>query len=92
MVFDAETRQAHRGGRDLALTAKEGLFLEVMMRNPGRTVTAPDARRAPLGSRERTRLQRARRLRRRLRKKLTEQGEPQVLHTLRGLGYRLEAP
>jgi two-component system, OmpR family, response regulator MprA len=27
---------------------------------------------------------------RRLRKKLTENGEPQLLHTLRGLGYRLE--
>jgi DNA-binding response OmpR family regulator len=29
---------------------------------------------------------------RRLRKKLTERGEPQLLYTLRGLGYRLEMP
>ena len=29
---------------------------------------------------------------RRLRKKLTERGEPQLLQTLRGLGYRLEIP
>jgi DNA-binding response OmpR family regulator len=28
---------------------------------------------------------------RRLRKRLTERGEPQLLHTLRGLGYRLDS-
>lgn len=39
LVFDSETRQARRGGRDLLLTAKEGLFLELLMRHGGRTVT-----------------------------------------------------
>jgi DNA-binding response OmpR family regulator len=90
LVFDAETRQAHRGARDLALTAKEGLFLEVMMRNQGRTVTRRMLEER-LWDRESERGSNVLDVyARRLRKKLTEQGEPQLLHTLRGLGYRLE--
>jgi two-component system response regulator MprA len=89
LVFDSQTRQAHRNGRDLALTAKEGLFLEVLMRNGGRTVTRRmledylwDRESEPLSNVLDV-------YARRLRKKLTERGEPQLLHTLRGLGYRL---
>ncbi|MGB6520154.1 MAG: response regulator transcription factor [Candidatus Cybelea sp.] len=92
VVFDAETRQAHRGERDLALTAKEALFLEVMMRNQARTVTRRMLEER-LWDRESERGSNVLDVyARRLRKKLTEQGEPQVLHTLRGLGYRLELP
>ena len=89
LVFDAQTRQGHRNGRDLALTAKEGLFLEVLLRNAGRTVTRRmledylwDRESEPLSNVLDV-------YARRLRKKLTESGEPQLLHTLRGLGYRL---
>jgi DNA-binding response OmpR family regulator len=92
LIFDAQTRQGHRGSRDLLLTAKEGIFLEVLMRNPGRTVT-----RRMLEERLWDRLsERSSNVldvyARRLRKKLTERGEPQLLQTLRGLGYRLEIP
>jgi DNA-binding response OmpR family regulator len=92
LVFDSETRQAHRGDRDLLLTAKEGLFLEVLMRNAGRTVTRRMLEER-LWDRESDRVSNVLDVyARRLRKKLTEQGEPQLLHTLRGLGYRLELP
>jgi DNA-binding response OmpR family regulator len=92
LVFDSETRQAVRGRRDLFLTAKEGLFLEVLMRNAGRTVTRRMLE-DRLWDRESERISNVLDVyARRLRKKLTEQGEPQVLHTLRGLGYRLELP
>lgn len=92
LTFHAHTRQAYRGSRDLLLTAKEGLFLEVLMRNAGRTVT-----RRMLEERLWDRAsERASNVldvyARRLRKKLTECGEPQLLHTQRGLGYRLELP
>lgn len=92
LIFNAQTRQAHRGSRDLLLTAKEGIFLEVLMRNAGRTVT-----RRMLEERLWDRLsERGSNVldvyARRLRKKLTERGEPQLLQTLRGLGYRLEIP
>lgn len=92
LVFDAQTRQAHRGSRDLSLTAKEGIFLEVMMRNQGRTVTRRMLEER-LWDRESERGSNVLDVyARRLRMKLTEQGEPQLLHTLRGLGYRLEMP
>jgi DNA-binding response OmpR family regulator len=89
LIFDSETRQAYRAGRDLLLTAKEGLFLEILMRNAGRTVTRRMLedrmwdRQSDRGSNVLDVYAG------RLRKKLTEQGEPQLLHTLRGLGYRL---
>ncbi len=90
LVFDSETREARRGARHLHLTAKEGLFLEVLMRNPGRTVTRRTLEDC-LWDRESDRLSNVLDVyARRLRKKLTESGEPQVLHTVRGLGYRLE--
>lgn len=89
LVFDTETRQAHRGGRDLALTAKEALFLEVLMRNAGRTVTRRMLEDS-LWDRENDHLSNVLDVyARRLRKKLTENGESQLLQTLRGLGYRL---
>lgn len=89
LVFDAATREAHRAGRNLVLTAKEGLFLELLMRNPGRTVTRQMLE-DRLWNRESDRLSNVLDVyARRLRKKLTEAGEPQLLHTQRGLGYRL---
>jgi DNA-binding response OmpR family regulator len=89
LVFDAQTREAHRAGRNLMLTAKEGLFLELLMRNAGRTVTRRTLE-DRLWDRESDRLSNVLDVyARRLRKKLTEEGEPQLLHTHRGLGYRL---
>lgn len=91
LIFDAATRQARRGDRELLLTAKEGIFLELLMRNQGRTVTRRMLE-EQLWDRESERGSNVLDVyARRLRKKLTEQGEPQVLHTLRGLGYRLAA-
>lgn len=92
LVFDSETRQAHRGERDLLLTAKESLFLEVLMRHAGRTVTRRMLE-DRLWDRDSDRVSNVLDVyARRLRKKLTEKGEPQLLHTLRGLGYRLGDP
>ena len=90
LVFDSQTREARRGERDLNLTAKESLFLEILMRNPGRTVTRRMLE-DRLWDRESDRVSNVLDVyARRLRKKLAENGEPQLLHTLRGLGYRLE--
>lgn len=89
IVYHAETRQARRGERELHLTAKEGLFLEVLMRNAGHTVTRRMLE-DRLWDAESDRSSNVLDVyARRLRKKLTERGEPQVLQTLRGLGYRL---
>ncbi|MBV8197121.1 MAG: winged helix-turn-helix transcriptional regulator, partial [Candidatus Eremiobacteraeota bacterium] len=77
-------------GRDLQLTAKEALFLEILMRNAGRTVTRRMLE-DRLWDRESDRGSNVLDVyARRLRNKLASDGEPQLLHTLRGLGYRLE--
>jgi DNA-binding response OmpR family regulator len=90
VVFDVETRQALRGKRDLRLTAKEALFLEILMRNAGRIVTRRMLE-TRLWDHQSERSSNVLDVyARRLRKKLTECGETQMLHTLRGLGYRLE--
>jgi DNA-binding response OmpR family regulator len=92
LVFDSETRQARRGERDLQLTAKESLFLELLLRNAGRTVTRRmleeriwDAQSDHISNVLDVYAGR-------LRKKLSPDGEPQLLHTLRGLGYQLRLP
>ncbi|HEY1429469.1 MAG TPA: response regulator transcription factor [Candidatus Tumulicola sp.] len=89
VTFDTATREARRGQRELQLTVKEATFLEILMRNAGRTVTRRTLE-DRLWDRERDRSSNLLDVyARRLRNKLTEAGEPQVVHTQRGLGYRL---
>lgn len=92
LVFDATSREAKRGERELGLTSKEGAFLEVLMRHAGQTVTRrvlEDRLWDHESDRESNVLDV---YARRLRVKLTSNGEVQMLNTVRGLGYRLDAP
>lgn len=92
LSFDVRTRRAKRGGRAIDLTAREGAFLEYFMRHPGRVLT-----RAMIEDTLWT-VDNANTSNivdvyvRRLRAKLEAEGEVRLLHTLRGAGYRLEAP
>ncbi|HKU81809.1 MAG TPA: response regulator transcription factor, partial [Candidatus Tumulicola sp.] len=87
--FDCTTRQARRGNRELGLTTKETMFLEAVMRNAGRIVTRRSLedrlwdRSSDPGSNVLDVYAR------RLRNKLSAEGEPQLLQTVRGLGFRL---
>jgi len=89
LVFDRTTRHTRRGTRDIALTAKEGIFLEVLMSNPGRIVTRRvlEDRLWDRGTDRESNVLDV--YARRLRNKLAVGGEPQVLQTVRGLGFRL---
>lgn len=91
LVFDRATRQTRRGDREIPLTAKESIFLEVLMAAPGRVVT----RRAledRLWDREADPSSNVLDVyARRLRNKLAIDGERQLIETVRGLGYRLAA-
>ena len=90
LVFDCGTREATRRSRQLELTAKEATFLETMLRNPGHTV-ARSYLEQRLWDRESERESNVLDVyARRIRVKLTAGGEPQILHTVRGIGYRLE--
>ena len=90
--FDTSTRTAKRGGRVLPLTAKESAFLEILMQNAGHIVT----RRAledRLWDKESDRISNVLDVyARRLRLKLSEEGEPGVFATVRGIGYRMDVP
>lgn len=91
LVFDRRTREARRGGRALELTSKEVALLETLLRNAGRTVTRETLIDAVW---DRTADPASNVLdvyARRLRVKLSAQGEPQLLHTVRGIGFKLEA-
>ncbi len=90
LVFDRRTREARRGERAIELTSKEIALLETLLRNAGRTVTREaliDAvwdRNADPGSNVLDVYAR------RLRVKLSAVGEPPILHTIRGVGFKLD--
>jgi two-component system response regulator MprA len=86
LTFDLEARTVIRGGRSIELTGREAALLELLLREPGRTVTRPraideiwdGAAEANVVDRYVTRL----------RRKL---GEPPLIRTLRGSGFVLRA-
>jgi two-component system OmpR family response regulator len=89
LVMDLRTRTVARGARPIALSARETAFLEYLMRNAGRLVTRPMLEDA-LWERDRdTESNVIEVYVRRLRLKLSASGEPPLIHTVRGAGYRL---
>ena len=92
LVFDRERMQASRGGRPLALTAKELALLELMMSAPGRLFSRERILANVWGANEDPLTNVVDVYIRRLRAKIDEGGDEPLIHTVRGLGYRLEAP
>ncbi len=91
IAFDRVTRQTRRGSREIVLTAKEGIFLEMLMSNPGRIVTRRTLE-SRLWDHATDRSSNVLDVyARRLRKKLAVEGEAQIIQTVRGLGFRLAA-
>jgi len=89
LTLDVATREVHRGERRLQLTRTEFNLLELFMRNPKQVLTrsqiyervwgydfgaTSNALWVYIGY---------------LRRKLEENGEPRLLHTVRGVGYAL---
>ncbi len=89
--MDVATRRVERAGREIVLTAKEGAFLEILMRHVHQTVMRRTIE-EQLWDLEKERTSNVLDVyARRLRAKLSEGGETQVIHTVRGIGYRLDA-
>jgi two-component system response regulator MprA len=86
LTLDAAARRATRGARQIALTGREAALLELLLREPGRTLTRQraleeiweDAAEPNVVDRYVTRL----------RRKL---GQPPLIRTLRGAGFQLRA-
>lgn len=92
--LDPLTREARRGKRRLPLTQREFALLECLMRNAGRTMSRNEIAESvwsetPIDLEE-TNIVDVYVLY--LRKKLDAEGEPPMLHTVRGSGYVLRAP
>jgi len=86
--FDLGSRRAFRGEREVDLTARETAFLEYFMRNSGRLITRPMIEDALFQRESETTSNVVDVYVSRLRTKLTSGGEAQLLHTVRGAGYR----
>jgi DNA-binding response OmpR family regulator len=92
LTFDVRTRRTVRGNRAIDLTARETSFLEYFMRRAGNLLTRAMIEEA-LWSIDKTSTSNVVDVYvRRLRTKLEAHGEQRLLHTIRGAGYRFEAP
>ena len=92
LVFDRERMQATRGGRPLMLTAKELALLELMMSAPGRLFSRERILSNVWGNSEDPLTNVVDVYIRRLRSKIDEGASTPLIHTVRGLGYRMETP
>jgi two-component system response regulator MprA len=86
LVFDVGTRSATRAGRDLGLSAREADLLELLLLNRRRVVTRELALEHVWGSPGAASLNVVDRYVSYLRAKL---GEPPVIETVRGTGFKL---
>jgi len=89
LVLDPATHVARRGERLLELTAKEFQYLELFLRGPERVLSRTEILERVYDDDYDGMSNIVDVFLSRLRKKLTEGGEPQLIHTVRGVGYIL---
>nr|WP_315465604.1 response regulator transcription factor [uncultured Rhodoferax sp.] len=90
LVLDTRTMRAKRSGRVLMLTARELALLELLMSAPGRLFSRERILANVWGTNEDPMTNIVDVYIRRLRSKVDEGGVRPLIHTQRGLGYRLE--
>jgi two-component system, OmpR family, response regulator MprA len=86
LTFDVRARTARRGGTNVELSRREADLLELLLRNPRQIVSRTLALERVWGSRGAASLNVVDRYVSYLRRKL---GEPQLIHTVRGVGFML---
>jgi two-component system, OmpR family, response regulator MprA len=89
LTLEPETGLARRGGRALELTRREAELLELLLRNARGVVTRELALEEVWGGEGEATANAVDRYVAYLRKKL---GEPPLIHTVRGVGFRLDRP
>lgn len=92
ITLDTRSHEVKRGEREISLTSKEYVLLELLMRHPGQVLSRGmitehiwDVDADHLSNVIDVYI-------RYLRRKLCEGGEPDVIHTIRGFGYQLKEP
>jgi two-component system response regulator MprA len=86
LSIDPATRVAHRGDAELELTGREADLLLLLLRNAGKVVTREQALREIWGG---GRLPTANTVDRYVAYVRAKLGPPQVIHTVRGVGFQL---
>jgi two-component system, OmpR family, response regulator MprA len=89
LVLHAETGTARRAGRSIELTGREAELLELLLRHARRVVTRELALEQVWGGEAEVGANVVDRYVAYLRRKL---GDPRLIHTVRGVGFRLDAP
>jgi DNA-binding response OmpR family regulator len=90
--LDTRTHEVKRGDRQISLTSKEYSLLELLMSNPG-LVLSRDMIAEHMWNIDSEHLSNVIDVYiRYLRRKLCENGEPDVISTIRGFGYQLKEP
>jgi two-component system, OmpR family, response regulator MprA len=89
LVLDVESGTARRAGRKTELTRREAELLELLLRNTRRVVTREMALEQVWGGQEQVGANVVDRYVAYLRRKL---GDPPLIHTVRGVGFRLDGP
>jgi DNA-binding response OmpR family regulator len=92
LELDRERMQARRGGQALVLTARELALLELLMSTPGRLFSRERILANVWGTHEDPLTNIVDVYIRRLRSKIDDGQDVPLIHTLRGLGYKLEDP
>jgi two-component system response regulator MprA len=87
LVLDAESGTARRGGRSMELTRREAALLALLLRNARRVVTRELALEEVWGGEGEAGANVVDRYVGHLRRKL---GEPPLIHTVRGVGFKLD--
>lgn len=90
LVLDLNTMRARRGDQPLELTARELALLELLMRHPGRLFSRERILANAWGTHEDPLTNVVDVYIRRLRSKIDDGHARALIHTVRGLGYRLE--
>ena len=92
ITLDTRTHEVNRGDRQISLTSKEYSLLELLMSNPG-LVLSRDMIAEHMWNIDAEHLSNVIDVYiRYLRRKLCENGEPDVITTIRGFGYQLKEP
>jgi two-component system response regulator MprA len=87
LTFDVQERTARRGELEIPLSGREAGVLELLLRNPRQIVTRDVVLDRVWGDRFTVGTNVVDRYVSYLRRKL---GEPQLIHTVRGVGFRLD--
>lgn len=92
LKLDTVTHMAQRSGREIELTAKEYALLEYFMRHPRRPLSRTMIRESIWGYDYYGASNVVDVYVRHLRQKLEAKGDSPLIHTVRGVGYRLDEP